>query len=261
MLLSPFVNREARRFIDRSYHPFMTTPIADTASGYFGAMVESYDSLIRRAVPRYEEMTQRLIDYLARMSRTSASPRILELGCGTGNLTLRLAATFPQARITTVDAAPEMIELSRNRLTGESPAAAKSATFVTSRFEDLDLDAGSFDIITSCISLHHVEDKTSLYRRVFSWLAPGGTFRFADQLRGGTPANHEYNWAKWLEFCRMPGHCTEVEVQSLLDHAAAHDHYAPLHEHFALLQHAGFTPNCLDCVWRNLIWGIVTADK
>lgn len=236
----------------------MTTSMASTASGYFGAMVESYDSLIRRAVPRYEEMTQRLIEYLP---TTTVAPRIFELGCGTGNLTLRLASTFPKANITTVDAAPEMIELTRQRLSKDHPLAAQSAAFITARFEDLALPSGSFDLITSCISLHHVKDKAALYRRIFGWLADGGTFRFADQLRGGTPANHEHNWSKWLEFCRMPGNCTAAEVQSLLDHAAAHDHYIPLHEHFVMLQEAGFKPDRLDCVWRNLIWGIVTADK
>jgi hypothetical protein len=42
-----------------------------------------------------------------------------------------------------------------------------------------------------------------------------------------------------------------------LDHAAAHDHYVPLSEHIALLSASGFTE--IDCVWRNWMWGIVTA--
>ena len=81
----------------------------------------------------------------------------------------------------------------------------------------------------------------------------------SDQLRGATDEIHQLNWTRWLEFCRAPGHCTEEEVQSLLDHAAAHDHYTPLREHFSLLEAAGFI-GC-DCVWRNLIWGIVTCER
>jgi len=232
----------------------MTAPTPATASDYFGAMAESYDSLIRRAVPRYEEMSSRLLEYLPRNPG-----RILELGCGTGNLSLRLAATFPDAKLTLVDGAAEMVELTRSRLHAEHPAAARRASFLVSRFEDLEFEPRSFDLATSCISLHHVQDKASLYRSLFEAIAPGGTFRFADQLAGGTKENHEINWSRWLEFCRLPGHCSEEEVQSLLDHASAHDHYTPLAEHFRMLQSAGFA--ALDCVWRNWIWGIITAER
>src|SRR5688572_3616889 len=82
-----------------------------SASDYFGSMVETYDSLIRRAVPRYDEMLERLIDYLPAQAGS-----ILELGCGTGNLSLALAARYPGSDITFVDAAPEMLETTKARL-------------------------------------------------------------------------------------------------------------------------------------------------
>ncbi len=34
-----------------------------TASGHFGSMSEEYDSLIHRAVPRYDTMTERLVEH------------------------------------------------------------------------------------------------------------------------------------------------------------------------------------------------------
>ena len=82
-----------------------------SASGYFGSMAESYDSLIHRAVPRYDEMIARLLDYLPRDAR-----RVLELGSGTGNLSLRLAESLPRAALTLVDGSEEMIALVRSRL-------------------------------------------------------------------------------------------------------------------------------------------------
>jgi tRNA (cmo5U34)-methyltransferase len=234
----------------------VTTTLPATASEYFGSMIDSYDSLIERAVPRYHEMTDRLLEYLPDAEQAS---RILELGCGTGNLSLRLAARFADAAISFVDASPEMVDLTRDRIARHHPGVLARASFVTARFEALEIASGSFDLITSCISLHHVIDKRSLYQRLFTLLSPGGTFRFADQLAGSSPFNHDLNWRQWLEFCRESSHCSEAEIQSLLDHAAVHDHYTPLDEHFDLLRAAGFTQ--LDCVWRNLIWGIVTTEK
>ena len=229
-------------------------PFATTASGWFGAMVADYDSLIRRCVPRYDEMIERLGAYLP-----PRADRILELGCGTGNLTLALARRYPDAALTLVDASPEMAALTHQRLAQASPAhAARLATRVE-RFEDLGTPRASFDLVTSCIALHHVEDKARLFARVHETLAPGGSLVFADQLRGATDAIHALNWEAWLAFCREPGHCDEDELRGLIDHAQAHDHYVPLAEHFALLADAGFVE--LDCVWRHWIWTIVVARR
>ena len=228
------------------------TSIARTASGYFGGMVESYDSLIRRAVPRYAEMTERLVSHLPR-----GAARVMELGCGTGNLSLALVRRMPRAEITFVDAAPEMVALTRARLSASAPESLRSAALLVARFEDL-APRGDFDLIVSSISLHHVRDKAALYRTLRTALRPGGAFRFADQILGGSEANQQMNWAGWLEFCRLPGHCSEEEIESLLAHAERHDHYVPLTEHFRMLGDAGFVG--VDCVWRDLAWGIITAD-
>jgi tRNA (cmo5U34)-methyltransferase len=205
-------------------------------------------------VPRYDEMLARLVDYLP--------PRVasvLELGCGTGNLSLALAERYPEAALTFLDAAPEMIETTRARLKEKHASTIRRARFVEATFETITPNLGSFELVVSSISLHHVKDKATLYKNIYALVTPGGTFRFSDQLRGGTNEIHELNWRRWLEFCHAGGNCSTEEIRSLLEHAEAHDHYTPLEEHFQLLAEAGFTG--LDCVWRNLIWGIVTADR
>jgi tRNA (cmo5U34)-methyltransferase len=227
---------------------------AGTASDYFGSMVASYDSLIRRAVPGYEEITACLVRHLP----TSAA-RVLELGCGTGNLSLALAARYPEAELTLVDAAPEMVGLARARLAALAPASEDRGRFVTARFEELRLPARAFDLVASSFSLHHVLDKGALFRSIRTLLRPGGTLRFADQLRGGSERVHATFWSDWLAFCRQPGHCTEEEIRGLLDHAERHDHYVSLAEHFRLLEDAGFAS--VDCVWRGGMWAVVTADR
>jgi tRNA (cmo5U34)-methyltransferase len=222
------------------------------ASEYFGSMVESYDSLIRRAVPRYDEMTARLLDYVPRDAH-----RVLELGCGTGNLSLQLAGKFPAASLILVDGSPEMVAVTRSRIDDAGSRLLNEPAYLAVRFEELALPKGSLDLVVSSISLHHVADKASLYRRIRAVLRDGGRFCFADQIRGEPESNHRVNWDRWLEFCREPGNCTEEEIESLLDHAEAHDHYVPLSEHTALLSASGFTE--IDCVWRNWMWGIMTA--
>jgi ubiquinone/menaquinone biosynthesis C-methylase UbiE len=223
-----------------------------SASGYFGSMAESYDSLIHRAVPRYDEMIARLLEYLPRDAH-----RVLELGSGTGNLSLRLAESLPDVALTLVDGSDEMIALVRSRLDEASSSPSGRVRSIVARFEELDFPADSFDLVVSSISLHHVEDKAALYARIRSLMTKSGRFCFADQIRGEPESNHRLNWERWLDFCREPGHCTPDEIESLLQHATAHDHYTTLTDHSVLLSKAGFTE--IDCVWRNWMWGIVTA--
>jgi tRNA (cmo5U34)-methyltransferase len=226
--------------------------LSTSASGYFGSMAESYDSLIHRAVPRYDEMIARLLEYLPGDAR-----RVLELGSGTGNLSLRLSGALPRAMLTLVDGSEEMIDLVRSRIESASTSSSERVQCLVARFEELDFPPGSFDLVVSSISLHHVEDKARLYTRIRSFMSTGGRFCFADQIRGEPESNHLLNWERWLDFCRESGNCAPDEIDSLLQHAAAHDHYTTLTEHAALLSAAGFT--AVDCVWRNWMWGIVTA--
>ncbi len=150
-----------------------------------------------------------------------------------------------------------MIALVRSRLDGSKSRSRRRTSYVEARFEELDFPTRSFDLVVSSISLHHVEDKAKLYARIRTFLSDGGRFCFADQIRGEPESNHRLNWERWLDFCRERGNCTPDEIESLLQHAAAHDHYTTLTDHSALLAKAGFSG--IDCVWRNWMWGIVTA--
>jgi tRNA (cmo5U34)-methyltransferase len=226
--------------------------LSGSAADFFGSMSASYDSLIRRAVPDYQDIIDTLISYLP-----PAASRVTELGCGTGNLSLRLAARYPTAEITCVDAADDMVELTRARVSAAALAVAERARFVVARFEELEAGAGSDDLVTSSFSLHHVADKRPLFAKIRARLRNGGRLCFADQLRGANAATQQVDWDHWIAFCRLPGHCTEDELQSLIEHSHAHDHYETVPDLTDWLRAAGFAE--VDCLWRKGMWGIISA--
>jgi tRNA (cmo5U34)-methyltransferase len=222
-----------------------------TAPEYWGARAAEYDDLIRRVVPRYDELTGRLIETLP------PSPgQVLELGCGTGNLSLRLVTAAPDAHFTFVDASPEMLEITRARLHAEAPAAAQRARFLHATFEQLPSESDRYDLVIASLSLHHVSDPAPVYATIRASLKSGGALRMADGLRAVAAAQHSRHLALWQEFWSL--NLTPAEIESVRDHVDRHDHYFTVAEHFAMQQAAGFT-EC-DCIWRDGIFAILTAQ-
>jgi trans-aconitate methyltransferase len=90
--------------------------------------------------------------------------RILDLGCGDGQLTRRIAATG--ATVTGVDAAPQMVEAARSQGIQVEQASAESLPYP---------DA-AFDAVFSNAALHWVRDQDAMLAEVHRVLRTGGRF-------------------------------------------------------------------------------------
>jgi len=103
---------------------------------------------------------------------TDASPRILEIGCGTGMLTRHLRSLFPHAEIVATDISPEMIAIAGER--GDA-----GARFMQMDGEAPDFDGPYFDLIASSLAFQWFTDLPSALDRLCSLLRPGGSLMFA----------------------------------------------------------------------------------
>lgn len=90
--------------------------------------------------------------------------RILDLGCGDGQLTERLAATG--ASVVGVDASAEMLAAARSRGIDAREGSAESLPFAD----------GAFDAVFSNAVLHWVRDQEAMMAQVRRVLRPGGRF-------------------------------------------------------------------------------------
>ena len=113
--------------------------------------------------------------------------RILDLGSGSGQDVFLLSALVgEQGEVVGVDMTPEQLEVARRHEAWhqEKYGYSKPNTrFLQGRLEKLDeleLEAGSFDIVISNCVLNLVPDKEAVLKGVFRLLKPGGEFYFSD---------------------------------------------------------------------------------
>jgi SAM-dependent methyltransferase len=101
--------------------------------------------------------------------------RIVDLGCGSGDLTLRLLSRG--AAVTAVDLSPGMVEVARARQRHWLPDA--EAEFVTAPAENTGLAAGDFDWVVGKWVLHHL-DLSSAAREIRRLMRPDGSGVFIE---------------------------------------------------------------------------------
>ena len=109
---------------------------------------------------------------LVELSALTSQQRVLELGCGTGIFTDKLAGCG--AYLTAVDISAELLSWAQRRLNG-----VKNATLVLADGESLPFHDEMFDAVVGSSILHHLPLKSSLteIRRI---LRPGGKLAFAE---------------------------------------------------------------------------------
>jgi ubiquinone/menaquinone biosynthesis C-methylase UbiE len=139
----------------------------------FHSLTRCYDRLCRvlglgEALRRFE---------IALLDPESPS-RVLEVGCGTGELLRSLARRFPRAALTGLDPDPEALTLAGDKLRRDG----LEARLVPGRAESLPFAVSSFDLVVSSLMIHHLPTTTKVQalrecRRV---LDPGGTFLLVD---------------------------------------------------------------------------------
>jgi trans-aconitate 2-methyltransferase len=122
------------------------------------------------------------LDLLARI-RLERPRTIVDLGCGTGNVTRLLAARWPDARIVGIDSSPVMLQ--------EARAAARDdrrCTFVAADVAQWQPET-PVDLVYSNAALHWLPDHAALFPRIAAMVAPGGVLAVQMPDNFGAPSH------------------------------------------------------------------------
>ena len=129
-----------------------------------------------------------------------ASPqaRVLEVGCGPGQLALELARTHG-LEVTGLDLDPAMVDRARANVGASFPGGAQlQPTFVVGDVAALPFDDASFDLVASTFSMHHWSDREAGLHEIARVLRPGGRALIWDLRPGVLPFHPQVDTASML---------------------------------------------------------------
>lgn len=104
--------------------------------------------------------------------------KVVDLGCGTGELTRQLADALPNSDVTGIDNSLQMLDAAR--------AASHSGPSLHFEQGDQSQLTGEWDLIFSNAALHWSENHAELIQRLYQRLTPGG------QIAVQIPSNHNH---------------------------------------------------------------------
>lgn len=184
-----------------------------------------------------KERARPFFDLLAQLD--DISPRtIVDLGCGTGELTAELAKKWPQATVVGVDNSPEMLE--------KSKAYASERL----RFELNEMSQWSpkslVDVVLSNSAFHWLKPHEEQIQRVAGFVARGGTLAFQ--------APNQYREASHTIIQDVRN---APEWKSLIGSATSDGYLAEPNWYLHTLREMGFTPR----VWETIYYQVLEGDN
>lgn len=123
----------------------------------------------------------------------TGSEKILDIGCGDGKITRRMAERVPQGRVVGIDISPNMIREAHNCHSNVS-----NLSFFQKDALSFTLDE-KFDLVTSFYALNWIKDQDSVLRNISLVLRKGGRLCFLIVCGTDPCVDEVFNRDPWRE--------------------------------------------------------------
>jgi tRNA (cmo5U34)-methyltransferase len=214
----------------------------------FDATASTYDADRSRLIPGCDTLYRWAIDLIPANAKN-----VLDLGAGSGLLTILIRNRFPDAQIHLIDFSSAMLALARQRLEGDARVTFIQADYVSDPLPQ------QLDAIVSSLSIHHLDDddKRTVFRRAHDGLATGGVFINAEHIAGPTPElEHRYH-ALWLEQVKELG-ASEQQISDSL-YRQREDRRSPVGDQLRWMREGGFED--ADCWYKENCFAVMAGTR
>jgi tRNA (cmo5U34)-methyltransferase len=183
--------------------------------------------------------------------------RLLDIGCGAGNYSLKMLEKIPGLDVTLLDLSRPMLDRAQQRVSAATKGKVRT---VQEDIRDIELGAGSFDIILASAVLHHLRTDDE-WKKVFSKLhralSPGGSVWIADMTEHTTPAVQAEMVRRYGEY--LAGLKDEKYRDMVFAYIEKEDTPRPLMFQIDLLRQVGFGQ--VEILHKNSVFAAFGAVK
>jgi trans-aconitate methyltransferase len=137
------------------------------------------------AAADFSESNSLFVDLLRQKFPGHSPRKLIDLGCGPGDILVRIAGAWPDAQLTGVDGSPAMLEHARRAIS--EAGLGRRVELLELRLQDETLPR-DHDTIVSNSLLHHLADPGLLWRRISELGRPGAVVLVMDLVRPDTEA-------------------------------------------------------------------------
>ena len=149
-------------------------------------LMEGRQQVLDYAHANFDESHRRVIQLIDKVfPQGIISSHILDVGCGPGDVTVRLAHRFPDASIVAVDGSAPMIALANTRKLKEG-LDGKRVHFLQGILPGAEIPREQYGMVTCTGTLHHFHNPNVLWRTMITFARPGTKLFVYDLMRPGS---------------------------------------------------------------------------
>lgn len=133
------------------------------------------------AAADFADVNDAFVQRLTEVAGAARGARVLDLGCGPGDIAVRIARRRPDWRVVAVDASAAMLDLAVGLMRRLLPTSR--VRFLRCDAKHTPLASGAFDVIACNSLLHHMPEPVALWREIGRLVRPGGAILLRDLHR------------------------------------------------------------------------------
>jgi tRNA (cmo5U34)-methyltransferase len=148
-----------------------------------------------------------MMDLLAQAAAktTPHAKRLLDIGCGAGNNTIKTLRYLNRPDCDLVDLSLPMLEKAKARILKEKTGKIR---LFQGDVREIELGKDTYDVVLAAAVLHHLRDASDwefVFKKIFDAVSPGGSFWISDMVFHDIPVIHQLMLGKYKDYLESLG--------------------------------------------------------